>query len=289
MIVVIGATGMVGSATVKALRGRGAPVRALVRDPSRAGSIAGRGVDIVQGDLTHPETVEPALRGAEALFLVTPPSPDQVALQRNAIESARKAAVGRVVKLSVDGASRDAPMALGRWHWETEQEIERSGVPFTMLRPTSFMQNLLASAAGIATEGKLYAAMKAGRVPLIDVRDIADVAAVTLTDSGHEGEHYRLTGPEALSYEEIAATISEATGRDVTYVDVPPDAARQGMLHAGLPAWLVEDLLVLNTISIAGKIPVSPAVDAIIGTPGRTFAAFVRDNAGAFGASAGAM
>ena len=181
------------------------------------------------------------------------------------------------------GASPDAPFVIGRWHGEAQRHLERSGLPFTHLQPHSFMQNLLGSAKTIAAEGTLYAPMGDARVSLVDVRDIAAVAARVLLEPGHTGRTYVITGPEALTYRELAAKLSAATGRPVRYVDVTPAQAKQSMMAAGMPEWAADAVNELSAWYRAGHGALVTQVVAEIGgrTP-HTFDTFARDHAAAF-------
>lgn len=153
MILVVGATGQIGRELVKCLASTGAPVRALVRTPAKALAFRQEGIDVVIGDLAQPDTLDAALHGVEQVFLVSSHGPQQVALQGNFVRAAEQAHLGYLVKLSVPGAAPDAQNAFARWHGQTDQQIECSGVPFTLLQPVLFMQNLLMQRASISTQG----------------------------------------------------------------------------------------------------------------------------------------
>lgn len=285
MILVTGATGNVGSELVRQLSAQGARVRALVRNPARAAGLQLPNVEVVRGDLGEPASLDAALKGVERVFLLSSVDERQVELQGNVVAAARRAGVQHLVKLGAAGTSLDSPVAVGRAHAQTEKDIEASGIPYTFLRPTLFMQFMLTHAPTIQSQGAFYLPLRDGKVAMVDVRDIAAVAAAVLTRPGHEGKAYTVTGPEALSMDEAAATLGRVLGRPVKYVDVPPDAARQAMLAQGIPAWFVEDLLKLMDAFAAGYgAMVSPDVQAVTGAPGRTFEQLVRDFAPAFGA-----
>ncbi len=283
MILVTGATGTTGSAVVRALAAAGVPVRAFVRDAGKAATLRLPGVEIAVGDLDHPETLVPALDGVDHLFLLTPVDPRQVEQQGHAVDAAQRAGVRHVVKLSVLGAGLDASLSLARWHGQTEKQIEQSGMAWTHLRPHYFMQNTLGFAASIAARGAIHAPMRDGRIGLVDTRDIAAVAACVLTRSGHEGKAYDITGPEALSFHDIAARIGEATGRAVTYVDVSPSDAEKFLLAGGMPAWLADTLVGLYGIFAAGHASATTRViEDVTGRPARTFAQFAAEHARVF-------
>jgi uncharacterized protein YbjT (DUF2867 family) len=282
VILVTGATGKVGQEVVRQLSVAGVPVKALVRDPLRATPVRVPGVQIAVGDLSRPETLDAAFAGAERLFLLTSVDPDQVALQGAAVEASRKAGVQRIVKVSVAGGP-DAGTQIGRWHWATEKQIEASGIDFTFLRPTLYMQQMLTYAPDIASTGTFSAPLGAGAIAAIDARDVAAVAVRALTEEGHARRIYDLTGPAALNFEEMADEISRAIGRKVSYVHVPPEYARKQMLAAGVPRWLADDMLILFASFREGYgAALSDAVKQVTGNRPRSFREFVRDHASAF-------
>ena len=282
MILVTGATGKVGQEVVRQLAASDVPVRALVRDPLRASHIRLPGVEIVVGDLSKPETLEGPLSGADRVFLLSPPDPDQVALQGNLIEAARRSGARHIVKVSVAGGP-DSGTQLGRWHWSTEKQLEASGLAFTFLRPVWYMQELLTFLPTIAASGSFQLPMGTGAVAVVDTRDVAAVAVCALTESGHDRKIYDLTGPEALSFDEMADELSLATGKKISYVHVPPDYARKQLAALGVPRWLADDMIVLCASFREGYgAAVSPAVREVTKRPARSFGVFARDYASAF-------
>jgi uncharacterized protein YbjT (DUF2867 family) len=233
MILVTGATGAVGSQVVEQLSSTGAPVRAFVHDdPEKAAKVRETGIEISEGDFGKPDTLEAALEGVDQLFLLMGSAENQVELENDAIEAAGRVGVHHVVKLSIHGAEIGSPVPFRDWHGRIEEKLERSGLSYTHLRPTFFMQN---AAYMLAPEGVFYMPAGDGRIGWVDVRDVAAVAVRALTEDGHEGKAYDMTGLEALSFAEAAERISAATGREIRHVDVPPEAARQGMLSSGMP------------------------------------------------------
>jgi uncharacterized protein YbjT (DUF2867 family) len=282
MILVTGSTGKVGAELVRQLATKRARVRALVRDPAKGAVLAGPGVEIARGDLGDPASLDAAMGGVERVFLLSGVDRRQAELQGNVVQAARRAGVRHIVKLGSAGTSPDSPITVARLHAQTEKDIEASDIPYTFLKPALFMQFIMTHASTVKGEGAIYAPMRDGKVPMIDVRDIAAVAAAVLTGSGHEGKAYTLTGPEALSMNDVAHKLSQAIGKPVKYVDVPPDAARKAMIAQGIPPWFVEDLLKLMEVFAAGyAATVSPDVKNVIGQA-RTFDAFARDFAQAF-------
>jgi uncharacterized protein YbjT (DUF2867 family) len=282
VILVTGATGKVGQEVVRQLAAADVPVRALVRDPMRASDIRLPGVEIAVGDLAAPDTLDKALSGIDRVFLLSPADPEQVALQGNAIDASKRAGVRHVVKVSVAGGP-DSGTQIGRWHWTTEKQLESSGIGFTMLRPSLYMQQTLTLAPSIAATGSFSVPMGTGEVAMVDTRDVAAVAVRALTTDGHDRKIYDLTGPEALSFDAMADLISEAIGKRVSYVHVPPEYARKQMLADGVPRWLADDMLVLfSTFREGYGSAVSQTVEKVTGQKPRTFRQFARDYAQRF-------
>jgi uncharacterized protein YbjT (DUF2867 family) len=286
MILVTGATGHIGSELVRLLADQGAPARALVHSPDKAAPIQHLGLETALGDYEQPDTLDAAMKGCDQLFLLSPPSPRQPQQEQHVIDAARRAGLDHVVKQSVPWAGPDAPVVFCRWHGQVEQHLAQSGLAYTLLRPSSFMQNFLMSAQQVADQGVLYGMFGEGRVAFIDARDIAAAAAELLTNPGHQGASYTLTGPEALSAAEVAERLSAATGRQVRSVDLGPDGYRQALAGAGMPGWLVDGVVEGNTMLAAGHAAtVTDEVARLTGRPPRTFAQFAADHRVAFGGS----
>lgn len=283
-VLVTGATGTVGSLVVKELSRRGALVRAAVHDAAKGGRIQGANIEIYQVDYGKRETLEAALRGVETLYLLTPFTPDQVNMARDIVDEAGRAGVRHIVKQSGIGADAEPGITVGRLHREVERYIEASGIPYTHLRPNFFMQNFVNYFGdSIKKEGKIYLPLGEGRVSYVDARDIAAVAGVVLTGTGHEGKVYNITGPAALSLNDVALSLSRALGKKVAYIDVPEDAARKGMKGAGMADWAVNCLMELHGVARAGYASaVTDTVERLTGKKPRTFDEFAKDNAGYF-------
>ena len=283
-ILVTGATGASGSFLVDKLATAGAGARALVRSPEKAKAIETLGLATVVGDLDKPETLRPALEGIEKVFLLSAPDPRQAELQGNMVQAAKAAGVRHIVKVSAIGTGGELDSTpLGRLHRETEKEIESSGIDYTHLRPNGFMQNCLMFAGTIKTQGAFYAPLGDARVSYVDVRDIAAVAFHTLTSDGHAGKAYDITGPEALSYDDVARELSSVLGREVKYVDLPSEAARGAMIGMGMQAWLADALIELFNLYRNGMAArVTDTVRAVTGQEPVTFAQFAKDYAEAF-------
>ena len=288
VILVTGATGNVGSTLIPNLIAMGATVRALVRDESRAQGLRDQGVEVVIGDLDKPETLDAAFGGVDKVFLLTPPNPNQVAQARNGIAAAKRAGSPHIIRLSAH-AVKDMPGALPRvsaQHGEIDTELKASGLPYTILRPHNFMQNTFMAAQTVASDGAMYMPLKEGKFGMIDLRDIVDVAAKVLTEAGHEGKTYDLTGPAPISAHDIAAGLSKALGKEVKYVDVPLEAAREAMLGMGMSGWLADaNNEYFKALSEGFGDFTTNGVEEITGHPARSYEALAHDYAQAFASS----
>lgn len=243
MILVTGATGTNGSEIVKRLAAQNVPVRAMVRDRNRANAIALPNVEVVEGDFDRPETLLSALSGVDRAFLVTNSSEHAEAQQLAFVDAAKQSGVAHIIKLSQFAADADSPVRFLRYHAAVEAAIQSSGIAYTFLRPNLFMQGLLNFKSTIVTQNAFYTAIGDAKVSLIDVRDIADAAIAALTKTGHEGKIYDLTGPQALTHTEAAHYLSNAIGRNITFVDIPPEMMLETLLSVHFPTWQAEGLI----------------------------------------------
>jgi uncharacterized protein YbjT (DUF2867 family) len=287
MIVVTGATGNAGSEVVRALTAQGSRVRAFVRDPAKARQKLGEDVDLAAGDFADPPSVRAALEGADALLLSCADDPRRVGWETAAIDAAVAAGVRRIVKLSAATAEPGSPVAFWDWHGQVEQHLRASGADWVILRSGWYMSNLLAAASRVAAEGRLYAPAGQARIAMADPRDVGAAAAAVLSSAGHEGQTYLLTGPRAITYAEVAAELSAATGSRVEFVDVPGDAARQAMIGDGMPGFVAEQIVAMfGRLRQGVAAQVSPAVETLTGSAPRDFASFARDHAHLFAPAA---
>ena len=283
-ILVTGANGNVSSALIPLLTAAGAKVRGLIRDEAKAQGLKDAGVDVVIGDLEKPESLDAAFSGVDRVFLVTPVSPDAVSMASNAIAAAKRAGSPYIVRLSAIKAALDSRTRIGRQHAEIEAKLISSGLPHTILRPHFFMQNTMMAAQSVAADGALYMAFKDGRFGIIDIRDVADVAAAILASDGHEGKNYLLTGPKSITMTDVAEGLSKAVGKKVAYHDVPPETARQAMVDMGLPEWLTDAYVEYFIAYSEGWGDVTTNyVEELTGHPARSYETFARDFAKAFG------
>ena len=287
-ILVTGATGLVGGEVVRSLLREGAKVRAGVRDAQKKESAALRelGAEVVELDFARAETFAPALHGVSKVFYLIVPSPADATFEPVFIAAMKEAGVQHVVKLSVWKAGEEAYL-FARMHRQSEQRLEESGIAWTFLRPSGFMQNLLQLSGTIRSANSFFLPMGQAAVGHIDARDIADVAAKVLLGNEHHGKSYDLSGPEALTYDQVASSLTEVTGRPIHYVPTTAEQWRGTMQGYGVPGPVVEGLLDLYGYYVSGgSNSVSPAVSDILGRPARSLADYVKQNAGAFSAAA---
>jgi uncharacterized protein YbjT (DUF2867 family) len=283
MILVTGATGIAGSHVVQALHEGGQPVRAFVRDPDKARSRFGDAVELASGDFADLDSVHAAFEGVESVFLSCADDPRRVEWESRAIDVAAGSGVRRIVKLSSIEAEPGSPAAFWDWHGRIEQHLRDSRIPSVMLRSNAFMSNVIAAAGQVGSEGRLYAPAGKARIAMIDPRDVGAVAATVLTSAGHEGQTYVLTGPEAISYAQVAAELSVATARPVEYVDVSDEAAKQGLIQAGLPDLIAEQVVeVFAMLRRGAGEQVTATVESLTGRPARDFGSFAHDHAHLF-------
>ena len=291
-ILVTGATGNVSSGLIVELTAKGASVRALVRDATKTQGLRDQCVEVVIGDFDKAETLDAAFSGVDKVFLLTAPNPAQVTQARNGIAAAKRAGVPHIVRMSA-GAFKiapDSPPRVTRQHAEIDAELKASGLAYTILRPHNFMQNTLMAAQTVASDGAVYMPMKDGKVGMIDVRDIVDVAAKVLTEDGYQGKTYALTGPASISFHDVAAGLSKALDKEVKYVDVPLEAGREAIVGMGLSEWFADAMTEYFRAFSEGLGDFTTSdVEELTGHQARSFETFARDFAQAFsGAPAGA-
>jgi uncharacterized protein YbjT (DUF2867 family) len=284
-VFVVGASGNVGRRVVGALLRHGVEVAALVRDPDAeappGSPLRAAGVRLVPGDLRSPGALRVGAAGCDALFLVTPHSPDQVTLQNNAVDVA--ADIGaRVVKVSSFGPAvrADSPVPGARRHWITQQYILRREVPFTILCPNYFMQVLVNRySAEVRRRGVLLSPAGERGISMIDLGDVAEVAARVLTRTGHAGRTYILTGPAAPTYRQIADLLSRYTGRPIRYHDQSGPEFAAWMAGQQRQQWETDHAAAIFGLYRAGAGElVTDQVQDIIGRPPRTVEEFLAEH-----------
>ncbi len=278
-ILVTGATGNIGGELVKQLVAHNVPFRAMVRKPEDVEALSGKaGIEAVVGDFDDEQSVSKALSGVERAFLLTPSSERAETQQKTFVDLASRAGVGHIVKQSQWAADAASPVRFLRYHAAVEEKIRASGIAYTFLRPNLFTQGLLGFRDTIIGQDKFFAAIGEAEISAVDTRDIAAVAAASLTEEGHAGKVYNLTGPEALSHAEMAEKLSAALGRPIHFVDIPPDALQNMLLQVGFPDWQAEGLVEDYAHYARGEAAVvTDDIEETTGKAPRTFDAFAHD------------
>ncbi|MCF6407912.1 SDR family oxidoreductase [Chitinophaga filiformis] len=283
-ILITGATGNIGTELTKILSAQGIPFKAMVRSVEQAKDLAALpGATLVKGDFNDEASLDDALQGVEKAFLLTNSSELAEEQQLRFVAAAKKAGIKHIVKLSQWAADVNSPVRFLRYHAVVEAAIRTSGIAYTFLRPNLFMQGFLGFAGAISLRNKFFAAAGDAAISLIDIRDIAAVAAAALTQSGHENKIYDLTGPEVLTHQQLAAVFSKILDRKILFIDVPEEAMKEALLGVGFPVWQADGLLEdyahyrLNEASA-----VTPDVKVVTGKEPRRFEQFVEDYAPLF-------
>jgi uncharacterized protein YbjT (DUF2867 family) len=282
-ILVTGATGNVGSRAVRELRARGASVRAFVRDPDKAARLFDDAVELAVGDFADAASLQRAMQGVDAVLLSVPNHPNQVEHETAVIDAAVTAGVRRFAKVSTTSAQPGSSLAFFDAHGRSDAYLRRAIPNAVILASSCYMTNLLTFADQIRSSGGFFAPAAGALISLIDPRDVAAVAALVLTDGGYEGETLALTGPEAITFVRVAEELSAVTGSHVEFVGVPDEAAHQGLLAAGVPPWLAENIVKLYGELRAGVASeTTNTVRRVTGRDPGTFAQFARAHAEAF-------
>jgi uncharacterized protein YbjT (DUF2867 family) len=280
---VTGATGTVGRRVMRALSERGLQPRGFVRDLATATGLHGADADLVVGDFGDPKSVSAALEGVEQVFLTCANHPLQVAWETAAIDEAETAGVRRIIKLSALGAEVGAPVAFFDAHGQIEEHLRATSLSWVLLRPAFKMSNLLAAAPGVQQAGALILPGAGAKVAMIDPQDIADVAVEVLAGAGHDGRTYELTGPDAVTFDEVAAHLSTVLGRPIGFVPGPDNAAVAQMVAAGVPEWFAANVVTqFRLLRQGSQAQANDVVHVLTGREPRTAAEFLRDHAAAF-------
>jgi uncharacterized protein YbjT (DUF2867 family) len=281
-VLVTGATGTVGAHVVRELRRRQTPVRAFVRDPEKANRLLGPDVELAVGDFGDPAAVRAAVDGVERVFLACANHPQQVPWETAVVDAAAGGGVRHVVKLSAFGAYIGSPVAFLDANGRVEHHLRHSGVAWTLLRPTFLMSNLLRGAGGVRSEDAFLVPGAGAETALIDPRDVAEVAAVVLTGAGHAGRRYHLTGPEPVTFDDVAEHLSAVLGRRIDFVALSDEQATTRFAAAGAPPWYVANVVRLfDDLRRGAQAEVRDTADAF-GGAARSLRQYLREHAGAF-------
>jgi uncharacterized protein YbjT (DUF2867 family) len=282
-IFIAGAAGNIGASLIDTLSDK-TEIVAGVHSQDKAEAVRAKGVEARLCDFEDQASMTTAMAGCDRMFLVVPMQERMTRFGRVAVDAAKEAGIGYIVRSSAYAASSDAHWRLGRENGMIDQFVEDSGIPFTVLRPNSFMQNFSTFLAGMLKSGTIALAEEDYKVSYIDVRDIAACAARLLKDNaGYTDSFYALTGPQGLTLADVAETIGAEAGVKVLYTPIEEEEYIEGLDGAGVPEWNRNMLVSLSRVIKLGMMGnVTQAVEYLTGTPARTFADFVADHADAW-------
>jgi uncharacterized protein YbjT (DUF2867 family) len=287
MILLTGATGKTGAAAAKVIAEAGVKARIISRDAERAAPLAALGHEIAQGDVADTAFLHAAMAGVTHAFLLLPNTQDQGRMEAAFTDCAKRAGVARIVKLSSIEAHPGIGARVPEMHAASEAYIKASGMAWTMLKPNFFMQTLLAAAAGVKARGELAMPMGSAKISMVDCRDVGAIAAKTLLEDGHEGQSYKLTGPESVSLADVAARMSALYGRDIRYTNPPLAFYREILLKALPDPWRVDAVCEIFATTAKGERSIETVTDTLptlLGRPAATLDQFLQQMRAAFGA-----
>jgi uncharacterized protein YbjT (DUF2867 family) len=284
-MLLIGATGKVGQNLVPLLTEAGVRPTVLVRDAVKAQAVFGSAVDYVEGDLADPTSLDGVFAGHDVVYLASGGTDKQAELEIAAVNAAAAAGVKRIVKISSPGSNlgEQAPITFSRWNGAVETAINATSIAPTYLRPSMFMTAFLGSAGTIA-QGQYYSTNEDAKLTWVHPADIAAVAARALLDDAHANKAYSVTGPEALSGDEVAAEFSAVLGKPVQHIRIDDAAFKASLESFGLPQWTVDAYVEMSANGVRPGVfaTVSQDVLAVTGNQPRTLASWIEENKTAF-------
>ena len=279
MILLTGATGKTGSATAKALNERGIKFRALIRNEEKREDIESLGGEVIIGSIENKEAVDQSMVDVETALILLPNSENQLSLEKQLVDSAKQAGANRIVKMSSIEATPDATSPIPRLHLESEEYIKQSGLNWTMVKPNFYMQNLLASAATIKDQGKIFLPMGEGKTGMIDTTDVGKVLAKVLSEDGHESMNHEITGPEILSFFEVAEIFTQGLGKQVDYIDVPLAAYKETLGQFLTNQWHLDAVIDLfKGIADGGIEEKTDTYSNLMGESPKSLSQFISEN-----------
>jgi len=276
MILVTGATGKTGARVLSQLIARGDHVRAQIHDVEKVDRIPD-GAEVVVCSFEDAASWDAAVAGCSAIYLVSPPGPEQRRQEGVVIDAARRAGAGaRLVKVAAMGLDDPEAGRLAAQHSQIRADLAASGLPWSVVAISQLMDNLYLYLDPVQTLGILPVPAGDARVAWVDGDDVAAVAVALLTSGGYDGRTFDVTGPEALHHREVANLLGARLGRSVTYVDVPPDQALAGMIAGGLHPWVAAGLVETNAwFARGGAAQPTQSVATLTGRAPTTLADFV--------------
>ncbi len=282
-ILVAGATGTNGRELLKKLSAEKVYAKAMVRSKEKAVDVQSEFVELVEADLNDMASIKSAMEDIAKAYIVTAVSEKAVDYYETFFEAAKQTGVEHIVKFSGYGADSNANSEILRQHAESDNLLIQSGLTYTIIRPNSFYQNILLQSRQIKARGKFSLPMAQAKQSLIDVRDIAEATFKILTEEGHENKVYDFTGPEALSFSDVAMIFSDELGKPVKYIPGTREATEQGLKAFGLPEWDARALAeIQDDFSSGAYADVSEDIESILGRKPLGFDVFVRDHINQF-------
>lgn len=278
-ILVAGANGLNGRALLSALANARIPARAMVRNNNHVTNLANETTEIVQADLQDVDSLKTALKGIESAYIVTAIQENCVQLFNNFFSAAKKAGVQHVIKISGLGAAADSTSQILRQHYQSDQLLINSGLNYTIIRPNSFFQNILHHKHSIRAKSRFGIFMGNASQSLVDVRDVALATLEILNNKNHSNKVYQLTGPQALTYHNIADHFSEILHRPIRYRPISISHAKQELLAGGIPRWNANALTEIQETFATGQFSfITEDLKMILGRTPNTFIEFLRDH-----------
>ena len=279
MILLTGATGKTGSATAIELSNLKVPFRALIRSEEKRDEIEALGGEVIIGSAENRETIDQAMMGIEKLLIILPNCENQLEMEMQLVDSAKAEGVKQIVYMSSVEADEECTSPIPKLHWDTEVYIKDSGLQWTMIKPNFYMQNFIGSAKTIVEQNKFFLPMSDGKTGMIDTRDVGKVIAKVLSEEGHEGQSYQITGPETLSFYNVAEKFSSVLKREVLYVDMPMDAYKNILSQFLTNQWHLDSVIDLFAGIAEGGIEYkTDTFEELIGTPPRSLEDFIEEH-----------
>lgn len=284
MILITGATGRTGNQAARELAARGAPVRALVRNKDKAAALAAAGVELATGDAGDIESLRAAMRGISKIAIILPNGEKQLMLEKQLADVAVECGATHILKISSMESLPDARIATHRMHWDSEQHIRSTGVAWTMVRPSFYMQNFFANAATIKAQGKFfYPFGDKGAAAMTDSRDAGYFAAHCLSSPGHENRSYDITSPDKLTFHQAAAVFSRELGRSIEYVPQDPAEYKAFLGRFLASKWHLDAVCdIFAEIASGYVVETTGTFKEITGREPRTLTDFIRDHRALF-------
>ena len=279
MILLTGATGKTGSATAIELSNLKVPFRALIRSEEKRDEIEALGGEGIIGSAENRETSDQAMMGIEKLLIILPNCENQLEMEMQLVDSAKAEGVKQIVYMSSVEADEECTSPIPKLHWDTEVYIKDSGLQWTMIKPNFYMQNFIGSAKTIVEQNKFFLPMSEGKTGMIDTRDVGKVIAKVLSEEGHEGQSYQITGPEILSFYDVAEKFSSVLKREVLYIDMPIDAYKNILSQFLTNQWHLDSVIDLfGGIAEGGIEYKTDTFEDLIGTPPRSLEDFIEEH-----------